>query len=271
MKKVSIIIPTYNSTTVAKSLSSIQKSDEMEIIVVDGGSEKKYIELLEPFKKNIDIFVSEKDYGLYDAMNKGIKRASGEWIFTLASDDQLLCNPIEIINKYDRTGIDLICGCLVAIDFSKRYFIINPDNDFRKLELECTLCHPGTFFRKNVYERFGMYNCSYKCAADHELFLRVVKQGGKVEIVPDLISFFSYGGISTVSPWQAFIEDINISDEYGVSKLKSRYNLLKRVIRFYGSKIKDSMKLSHKTQYMTEEELRSFLKNHSEVKFDILV
>lgn len=263
MKCLSIIIPVYNNIFVSNALKSIVKDESVEIIVVDGKSKKDTLEVLNKYKDKIDILISEKDDGLYDAMNKGIRLATGEWIFTLASDDRLLCNPIYVINKYKHLEADLLCGSLIANDYKNRFYTIKPN--LEKLDLECTLCHPGTFFKKSIYEVYGDYNLAYRCAADHEFFLRLVRGKVNIKIIPEIITFFSYGGTSTTNPWRAFKEDILISDLYGISKLKSRMNLFLRIIRFYGTKVKDTLHLSHKTIFMDRDQLLRFLEKHPEV------
>ena len=269
-KKLSIIIPLYNNLSVGKSIASIDKKEEVELIIIDGGSNDETLSIVKQYKDIIDYFVSEVDCGIYDAMNKGLKVASGEWIFTLAADDQLVSDPLSIIHKYENCNCDLICGNLIAKDFEKRYFVISPDKNTDRLELECTICHPGTFFRKSAYKKYGMYDLQYKCAADHELFLRFVNSGCKIKIIPEIITYFVYGGTSTINPWRAFKEDVEISDKYGVSIIRSRKNLVLRIIKYYGAKVKNVLGLKHTTKFMNMDELLLFLKNHPEVNEKIL-
>ena len=233
MKKLSIIIPVWNSKTVDKAIASIPQSEEIEVLVIDGKSDQYTIDLIDQVKDRIDYFVSEKDNGLYDAMNKGIKKASGEWVFTLASDDQLLCDPISIINKYENQGSDLICGTIVAKDFYDRYFVMNPDNNLSRLDIDCSVFHPGTFFKRFLYDKYGMYDLQYRCAADHEYFVRLYRNSVKFLCVPELITFFAYGGISTNNLYLAYREDIKISDRYLVSKWKSRGFFIFRSLRHH--------------------------------------
>ena len=265
-KKLSIIIPVYNCLEVGKAIESIPESEEIELLVIDGGSSKETIEIINQYSKRIDYFVSEKDRGLYDAMNKGIQHATGEWILTLAADDQLLCNPLNIITKYGNNEYDVICGEVVAKDFKDRFFVISPDNDFKKLSIQCSLCHPGTFFRNSLYKRCGLYSLNYKCSADHEFFLRISKMGTRFLFIHDIIVYFKYGGLSTREPIMAFIEDLHISDQFGVPFFLSRKFFVNRIINFYGAKIKDLFHIRHKTKFMNKEQLYLLLGNHTEVE-----
>ncbi len=272
-KRLSVIIPVFNSKSVDKAINSIKKTDEIELLVIDGGSESETIDLLDKNRDKIDYYISERDKGLYDAMNKGIANSTGEWVFTLASDDQLLCNPLAIIDKYENRNYDLICGNLLAKNFENRYFLICPNEKLSRLDIECSICHPGTFFRKCVYEKYGLYDLKYKCAADHELFLRLYKNGISFLIIPELITFFLYGGTSTTHPFRAFKEDLQISDRYSVPYFKSRAHYINRIVNLYGSRWKDRVNMPHRTQFMNYERLMLFLDKHPEVinkQFDIV-
>ncbi|MBP9970812.1 MAG: glycosyltransferase, partial [Paludibacteraceae bacterium] len=96
--KISIIIATYNaSKTLNRCLDSIvsQKNSEVELIIIDGGSTDETLSVINSYSSDIDYVLSEKDNGLYDAWNKGIKAAKGDWIMFLGADDQLLSNALE--------------------------------------------------------------------------------------------------------------------------------------------------------------------------------
>ena len=200
-KRLSMIMPVFNSKSIGKAIDSIKKTDEIELLVIDGGSEKETIGLIDKYSDRIDYYISEKDKGIYDAMNKGIANSKGEWIFTLASDDQLLCDPLAIIDKYENENSDLICGSLLAKNFANRYFVIHSNNELERLDMECSICHPSTFFKKRAYDRWGVYDLEYQCAADHELFLRFYRNKVSFLIIPELITFFSYGGGCAHCDW----------------------------------------------------------------------
>ena len=263
--KLSVIIPVFNCKTINRAIESIPESEQIEILVIDGKSDQATIEVINQYSDRINVFVSEKDKGLYDAMNKGVQMASGEWILTLAADDQLICNPLEILKeRYDGSS-DLICGGLIAKDFRDRYFIFSPNPNLEKLLQECSVWHPGTFFRKRVYQKYGLYNLQYRCGADREFFLRLYKRGAAFQIIPDLITYFTYGGISTKSPLIAYREDLKISDQYGISRFESRKHYIIRTMKYYGAKGKDFLNLPHKTLFMNKEQLSIYLKDHPEV------
>lgn len=264
-KRLSIIIPVYNCLSVGKAIESIPESNDIEIIVIDGGSKKETQNELKKYCNRMDIFISEKDRGLYDAINKGIQQATGKWILTLASDDQLICNPFLVIDKYESHDIDLICGKLIAKDFKNRFFIIEPNKQLERLNIECSIAHPGVFFKREAYNKYGEYDLGYKCAADRELFLRFFKRGAKFCIIDEVVAYFRYGGMSTANPKVAFKEDIQVSDRYGVPFIKTRFFFIERYIKLYGAILKDKFNVPHKIHYMNSKELAKYLDSHPEI------
>ena len=114
-KLLSIIIATYNAEkTLQRCLDSIivQKSEEVELIIIDGGSTDNTVSIIKRNYKIIDYWISEKDKGIYDALNKGIDKANGKWIQFVGSDDFILPDALvdylEFIKKTNTSGIDLI-------------------------------------------------------------------------------------------------------------------------------------------------------------------
>lgn len=264
-KRLSIIIPVYNCPCVGQAIESIPKSDFIEMIVVDGESNRETQNVLERYKDRMDVFISEKDRGLYDAMNKGIQESTGDWVLTLAADDQLVCSPITIIDKYANHDVDLICGRLIAKDLKDRFFVIEPDRQLNRLDIECSIAHPGVFFKRAAYGKYGRYDIRYRCAADHELFLRFFRYGAKFGIIDEVVTYFQYGGMSTLKPSMAFKEDVQISDRYGVPFIRTRAYFMERYIKLYGARLKDKFDIPHKTHYMDLKEMEIFLDNHPEI------
>lgn len=171
---ISIIIPTYNSGELLDTaLSSIanQKYKNLEVLIVDGLSTDNTIEIAKSFHKkikNLHIF-SESDNGIYDAMNKGIKKANGEWLYFLGSDDSFYkdetLNEFNIINK---ENIDIIYGNVSSSRFKGLY-----DGEFSLIKLiKKNICHQSMFFRKDVFVKKGYFNLRYKSHADWDFNIR---------------------------------------------------------------------------------------------------
>lgn len=263
-KLLSIIVPVYNNISITSAIDSIVKTDSVELIVVDGASSSETLNAINSRKSKIDILISEPDKGISDAINKGISVSSGKWIFVLAADDQLICDPIEIISKYDDGITDIISGSLIGSTIDNRYFISTSSKNLDMLYLVCSLRHPSSFFKKTLYSRFGMYDLNFKCANDHEIFLRFFVNGARIKVIDELIVFFRFGGISTTTTL-CFFEDVVLSDFYKVPFYKSRFLLLKNLTHYYLSIIVKMLKISHKTNLLDKAELINMLKDHTEV------
>ena len=264
MKKIlSIIIPVYNRKSVTLAIESVCriKRPEIELIIIDGKSTDGTVECIKKYKNYIDVFISEKDRGIYDAFNKGVKMSTGEWILILASDDELLCDPVPIIEKYNDNNTDLICGSIIITDGNGKYLISQSDKDLKKLDYICSLKHPATLFKRNVYERYGMYDISMKIAGDRDLFLRLERNGAHFKIIDDVIVLFSLEGVSSKNIIKnAYKEDILISDRYKINKLKTRLFFIDRCLHVYGSKIKTLFGIKHKSEYLDKEHINNELK-----------
>lgn len=182
MKQISIIIATYNaSKTIERCLDSIvlQMTDETELIIIDGGSSDSTLQLLKKYKDKIERIISEEDKGIYDAWNKGIKLANGNWIMFVGADDILLPNALSVylctlstiaeIGAYDyicahNDYVDK-CGVLLKV-------MGNPPT-WRKMKYMMAAAHVASLHsKKNLFESIGGYDLNFKICADYELLLR---------------------------------------------------------------------------------------------------
>lgn len=239
-KKISIIIPVYNDKRVEHAIQSVlkYKNVDMELIVIDGDSTDGTKEILEKMKNDIDIFVSEKDGSVSKACNKGRRLASGEWLFDLASDDILICDPMKIIEKYADETTDIICGNLIAKKGEKyAYNYSNPN--LKLLDYQCSLRKPASFFRRSLYLQYGMADETLRCACDREIFLRFRIKGARFKLISEYIVIFSYGGLSTKNPIRyAYIEDLKISNKYRMNRLISISYFCYRCLMYFWWQIK---------------------------------
>ncbi|AWW47466.1 glycosyltransferase [Polynucleobacter paneuropaeus] len=181
--KISIITVSYNAqATIAETISSVacQTHGDIEYIIIDGASTDQTCNVIlsHPQYKKITRFISEADYGVYDAMNKGIKIASGDVIGLLNSDDIYFDNTVltQVAEVFSDPLIDACYADLIYVkefDSSKvvRYW---KSKDYRAglFEKGWMPAHPTFFVRKRVYERYGAFNLQYKIQADFELTLR---------------------------------------------------------------------------------------------------
>lgn len=178
---ISIITPTYNSAdTIRDTIESVlsQKGVEVEFLVIDGGSTDATVDIVRSYGDRIAYFVSEPDNGLYDAMNKGIRRAKGEVIGILNSDDSYTATDVlaAILSEFDRQHCDSVYADL---DYVRRHRTdrivrrwVSGSFSRRKIRYGWMPPHPTFFVRKEVYDNFGLYRSELKLSADYELMLR---------------------------------------------------------------------------------------------------
>jgi glycosyltransferase len=218
--RLTVITATYNSFQhIHDVLESIrqQSYSNIEYIVIDGGSTDKTIECIKQ-SNLVSQIVSEPDKGIYDALNKGIRLATGDIIGFLHSDDmfassQTLQNIVTAFNSpsiepsnsskgIEQKRIDVVYGDLVFVDkqdTSKvvRYWKSQPFNH-RLLQRGWMPAHPTIFMRRKVYEKHGIFDISLKCAADYDFILRVFKDQTLVKYyLPEVITKMRVGGMST--------------------------------------------------------------------------
>ncbi|WP_462152099.1 glycosyltransferase family 2 protein [Pseudoalteromonas xiamenensis] len=204
--KVSIITVCYNSAaTIEDTLKSVvaQTYDNIEYIIVDGGSKDETLAIVEKYKEHVDVLISEPDHGIYDAMNKGIEVATGDVVGILNSDDFYETPDVitTVVKSFD-SSIDLLFGDLVFIkpqNLKKvtRFYSL-PKFKGWHLRFGWMPPHPATFIRKEVYNRFGLYKTHYKISADYELFVRLFLVNKlKFRHIDKILVRMRDGGVST--------------------------------------------------------------------------
>lgn len=198
---VSVLTPCYNSEkTIEKTLMSIieQTYKDIEYIIIDGGSTDKTLEIIEKYRSRLPQrfkLISEKDNGIYDAMNKGIKLASGHLIGIVNSDDWYENDTIEqIVSNYQGSKYEVIYGMQRNFlkDKEKAVFIYH--HDFLSEQM---ITHPTCFVTKETYNDLGVFDLQYRSAADYDFMLRLW-ESQMVVFTPVLrvLSNFMLGGMS---------------------------------------------------------------------------
>ncbi len=201
-KKVSLILTSYNcQDNIACTLESIEKQDypNIEIIIKDGESTDGTVEIIKQFSqrtKHSCKWKSAKDSGIYDAMNQGYLMSTGE-IVAFFNDLFLLPNAVSLMvdaiesGDYDGAHADLIYADQGKV---KRYWKMGQG----KIKEGWMPGHPTLYLKREIYEKYGLYNDSYKCSADYEFMVRVFKNDNvKLAYVPKTIVQMYYGGTST--------------------------------------------------------------------------
>jgi glycosyltransferase len=208
MMKVSVITATYNSAaTVSDTLRSVrdQSYPLVEHLIIDGGSKDNTMEIVAGFP-HIKQICSEKDRGIYDAMNKGVKRATGDIVGILNSDDFYASENVlrEVVDTFEQSGCDAVYGDLQYVckdDVSKvvRYWRSGPYQQ-GAFKWGWMPPHPSFFVRHTLYDRCGLFNLDMKTAADYELMLRMIhKEGASLQYLPNVLVKMRTGGASNAS------------------------------------------------------------------------
>lgn len=181
--KVSIITVTYNSaSTVRDTIESVlaQTYSDIEYIIVDGASKDNTLDIVNEYKGRIATIISEPDKGIYDAMNKGIQAATGDVIGILNSDDFFTSDDVIdlMVLHFKNDAVDAVYGDVHFVNSENldkciRYYssaVFRP----RLMRLGFMPAHPSCYIRKKHYQRFGLYDTSYKIGADFDLLLRYI-------------------------------------------------------------------------------------------------
>jgi glycosyltransferase involved in cell wall biosynthesis len=221
----SIIIPTYNSAEcLQKAIDSIisQKFSDYEIVLVDGVSKDHTIQIIEdaktayPGKIN---YISEHDKGIYDAMNKSIALAKGDWVYFMGSDDTLFSNDIldNIYKEIQKEPVDLIYGNVVGEGSLKHYV-----HDSMSTILSKGIHHQSIFYKRSVFDTVGEYDPFFKVSADYLLTLKIFCDPKfKTKYIDQDIACFGEGGLSSRT-----FDYTLLSYHY---KFLAQHNLLSRI------------------------------------------
>lgn len=193
---LSIIIPTLNSSaTLNKTLQSIatQEFKDLEVVIIDGLSTDTTLEIIDTYAGKIRFtIISEKDPGIYDAMNKGVANAKGDWLYFLGSDDSLHDNEV-LQNVFDITAneYDIIYGDIIWLPSGEKeqgYW------DYHTF-LQQNINHQRIFYKASLFKKQGGFDPQYKIAADHELNIRFFcNPAVKIKYVPVSIAhYYAFG------------------------------------------------------------------------------
>ncbi|HHT9111581.1 MAG TPA: glycosyltransferase family 2 protein [Candidatus Brocadiaceae bacterium] len=197
--KISVIIPTFNSAkTIKDTLESIigQNWPDLQIIVQDGGSTDDTKVIVGKYPMAMSGWQSAPDNGIYDAMNKGIKRAKGDIIAILNSDDTWLPGTLErIISAFSRNpDVGVVSGSIEVWEDSPSGAKVVLRSSLLHLHRGLTVQHPATFVRRNVYDRVGLFNTRYRVGADYDFVLRCLAANIPWIIINDTLVRMRAGG-----------------------------------------------------------------------------
>jgi len=245
---LSIIIPTFRAgTTLARALTSIvaQRYKDFEVLIMDGGSTDGTVQIAETFAgewKNIRFF-SAPDKGIYDAMNKGLELAAGEWIYFLGGDDELFDDRVleTIFTGDDAATADVLYGQVLLTEKNTLYL---GEFDAEKLVFR-NISHQAIFTRRRVFERYGKFDLKYKICADHIFNVKwFFDPSVKRKFVDVVVAKFGQEGISSQKDDVDKVKDLpGLVKQYGGTALYLRFYYLRPVVMWTRKKIRLCKKL----------------------------
>ena len=205
--KISIITVCLNSSkTIKRNLESVknQSFKNLEHIIIDGGSTDGTHEIIHKYKSSIHKILIEKDKGIYDAMNKGLKRAQGEIICFLNSDDFYSSKNIikEVVSMMIRMKIDALYGDVAYFRKNNKNKIIRRFSSSlfkpERMKYGIMPAHPALFLKNNIIKQSGLFKIYYKISGDFEYILRIFTHNNiRYFYLAKIIVYMQIGGIST--------------------------------------------------------------------------
>lgn len=237
-EKVSIITVCYNSeVTIGRTIESVlrQTYPYIEYIIVDGASKDKTLSIITEYKPLFGDrlkLISEPDKGIYDAMNKGIRMATGTLVGILNSDDFYEPGAVEhMINAMTDEKHQILYGFIRSLKNGEEYSV---DRRSHKALEEGMIAHPACFVTKAVYDDFGCFDLQYISVADYDFMLRMSRiEAVRFYPVDHLITNFTLGGMSASAA--AWLDLLKLRRNYGmISEKKYKRELFKdRLYKIY--------------------------------------
>lgn len=222
---ISIVTVVYNGErTIRKTIESVlcQEFKDYEYIIVDGLSTDKTVAIAKEYKDRFDgrlRIYSERDKGIYDAMNKGIKLAKGDYIWLVNADDYISNNAMQELYDYCR-GIDfeecVISSGMNIVDSSTYQikYTANGGNVENFIEsskkIKMGICHPATIVHREVYNKIGVYDDRYYISADVDFCIRCYQEKVPVHFSSLIVTNMTDGGISNRLPLKKCLHDCNL-------------------------------------------------------------
>lgn len=241
---ISVIIATYNSGKVlAYCLESIavQSYQNFEVIIIDGGSTDNTVDIIRQYDSYVSYWVSEADKGIYDAWNKGVIIAKGEWITFLGSDDAFCPDAFkdyaEFINRLEEVNYDFISSKLDLTDqYHKTIKTLGQSWNWKTCRLQNVVAHPGSLHKRDLFDRFGLFNTSYRISADLEFLLRA-GEDMKSAFMDKVTVKMQQGGISTLTT-KVYRESYQIAITTGnLNRPKAKFFMYYQMFKFGTKKV----------------------------------
>lgn len=227
---VSIITVVFNGkNTLEKTILSVinQNYQNIEYIIIDGGSTDGTLEIIHKYEKEIDYWISEKDNGIYDAMNKGILAANGKFVNFMNAGDYFFDN--NILQKLPLNPLSKIIFGNIMYESGK---VFESTFDYR-MYLKNTLHHQSAFYALDLLKQLGLFDTNFKILADYDMNFKALKLGIKFEQVPLLVAICSDYGISDIPKFTNYNEEVKIrlKSNYLLGVLLASYSYIRFIVK----------------------------------------
>jgi glycosyltransferase involved in cell wall biosynthesis len=235
--KVSIITVCLNSAvTIRRALDSARSQTyrPIEVIIVDGASSDETLKIISEFNDIVSVVISENDKGIYDAMNKGVAKASGNIVYFLNSDDALIGTEIiaDAVNQFRAdSDLELLYGDVV-VRYEDRDCYRTHQHVNRSNITHTGICHQALFAQRVLFTKIGGFNQNFRIFADFDWIIRAFKANCKSMHFPKLVSIFYAGGVSMHDQSYNLMERYLVQHQYeaGFSYWVKHY---RQRIRYY--------------------------------------
>lgn len=212
-ESVSVITVVKNAVdTIEQTILSVlgQSYKNIEYIIVDGVSNDGTLNVINKYKNEISIVISETDNGIYDAMNKGILASKGDIIAFLNADDWYDKTAIEqVVNTFAKTECRIAYGNIMFCDGDN--YIKNDFIPLKKMWIQMAMMHPSTFISRELFDLYGNYDTSLRLAADYDLLLRFYEHSPRISYIDAVLAYFRTGGRSFSNCKLSALETIKVS------------------------------------------------------------
>ena len=221
-----------------EAISSIIKQtyDNIEYIIIDGGSTDRSLDIIHKYENHIDLWISEKDRGLYSAMNKGIALSSGDFVGFVGSDDYLYLNTLEKLAEVaKKETIDYTVG---PVDIIRRNgqlvekILVLPNFLIKnRFIFDMATHHLSFYVSRKIINKIGNFDESFNIRSDYDMTISVISKSKKNFNFIDSVGSFREGGIS--GSYSSYFENFNILRKHGISVFKSILNILPALIKVF--------------------------------------
>lgn len=214
---ISIVTIVFNGEKyLEETIQSVinQTYNDIEYIIIDGSSTDGTLEIIKKYENKLDYWISEKDNGIYDAMNKGISAATGDWINFMNAGDSFYDNSVleKVFTQNDLKNIGILYGNH-AVKNENKSEIIHVDVKDYNWKRNIPFCHQSLFVRARLLKSY-LFDLQFKIASDYDQFLRLKSKNIQTLYVPVTISCYLDGGISSISRSKLIKEYYKITKKY---------------------------------------------------------